>query len=241
MNGDVTAAPRPGPGLRISIAFLVVATLLVLPALVQVVRSAVHTLRSPAVSTPAVIQRHLGEGRYVVFERTGTRRGGGGVTFSTGHTVTMSPEEVSVVGPEGRVPVSFMTSNQTVTRGSAIYTGALRFDTPRAGNYVIGIGGPPRRVLVARSIGDTFADVGGWWAVGALGVTVWMVGVAMLVIGVIRRNRVDALQRRVLVPSGPWPPMAPPVLPPAGWYPDPGGEPGRQRYWDGSVWTDHLS
>lgn len=27
-------------------------------------------------------------------------------------------------------------------------------------------------------------------------------------------------------------------LPPAGWYPSPGGVPGQQRYWDGAAWTD---
>lgn len=29
-------------------------------------------------------------------------------------------------------------------------------------------------------------------------------------------------------------------LPPAGWYPDPTGGQGRLRFWDGSVWTEHL-
>jgi hypothetical protein len=29
-------------------------------------------------------------------------------------------------------------------------------------------------------------------------------------------------------------------LPPAGWYPDPGGSPGLLRYWDGSVWQEGL-
>jgi uncharacterized RDD family membrane protein YckC len=28
-------------------------------------------------------------------------------------------------------------------------------------------------------------------------------------------------------------------LPPAGWYPDPSGDPG-QRWWDGERWTDHV-
>ena len=27
---------------------------------------------------------------------------------------------------------------------------------------------------------------------------------------------------------------------PAGWYPDPSGQPG-QRYFDGTNWTDHVS
>ena len=34
------------------------------------------------------------------------------------------------------------------------------------------------------------------------------------------------------------PPSAAP-LPPAGWYPDPGGT-SQQRYWDGNTWTEHL-
>jgi uncharacterized membrane protein YhaH (DUF805 family) len=43
-------------------------------------------------------------------------------------------------------------------------------------------------------------------------------------------------------PTGP--PTTPPPstdLPPAGWFPAPGGPPGQQRYWDGSKWTDHFS
>ncbi len=44
------------------------------------------------------------------------------------------------------------------------------------------------------------------------------------------------------LPSPP-PRAAPPVLPPAGWFPDPRPDPAgpsRQRYWDGSAWTDHY-
>ena len=33
--------------------------------------------------------------------------------------------------------------------------------------------------------------------------------------------------------------MTTPPPPPAGWYPDPSGVPGRQRYFDGKQWTEH--
>jgi len=39
-------------------------------------------------------------------------------------------------------------------------------------------------------------------------------------------------------PAGPPPPTPP--LPPAGWYADPAGRPGTQRWWDGLGWSDHL-
>jgi len=40
-------------------------------------------------------------------------------------------------------------------------------------------------------------------------------------------------------PPDPIPEPAPPPLPPANWYPDPDGS-ARQRYWDGSAWTEHY-
>ena len=44
-------------------------------------------------------------------------------------------------------------------------------------------------------------------------------------------------------PPPPPPPAQPPppsVGPPPGWYPDPSGDPGRQRYFDGQRWTENY-
>ena len=34
--------------------------------------------------------------------------------------------------------------------------------------------------------------------------------------------------------------VVPPLVPPAGWYPDP-SNPSGQRYWDGAQWTEHAA
>lgn len=41
-------------------------------------------------------------------------------------------------------------------------------------------------------------------------------------------------------PPTPEPDLDPRKLPPAGWYPDPAGDTGAQRWWDGRGWTFHL-
>jgi hypothetical protein len=42
------------------------------------------------------------------------------------------------------------------------------------------------------------------------------------------------------VPGGEAPTSTVPEQPPSGWFPSPEGPPGRQRYWDGTAWTDHY-
>lgn len=58
-------------------------------------------------------------------------------------------------------------------------------------------------------------------------------------------GQVDYVLRRVTGGTPKAAPAAPPVPPPpagppAGWYPDASGQPGLQRYWDGSAWTEHV-
>jgi hypothetical protein len=46
-------------------------------------------------------------------------------------------------------------------------------------------------------------------------------------------------QAQLIPPRAPAPPVAAAATPAAGWFPDPSGS-GRQRYWDGERWTEHL-
>lgn len=70
----------------------------------------------------------------------------------------------------------------------------------------------------------------------------------------MRCNRKEGERLRSLILSGingeleapkqtaaPEAPPPPPPSVPAGWYPDPHGQAGLQRYWDGSRWTEHTA
>ena len=53
-------------------------------------------------TTPVDARMQMTAGRYFVYEPTGTRAGGGGVTVIRGHDVTVTPAMVFVVAPDGR-------------------------------------------------------------------------------------------------------------------------------------------
>lgn len=49
-----------------------------------------------------------------------------------------------------------------------------------------------------------------------------------------RQDKAAAYRERNAVGQQPWWP----TLPPAGWYPDPAGDPRQRRHWDGRQWTE---
>ena len=68
-----------------------------------------------------------------------------------------------------------------------------------------------------------------------------------LTLDIPKEDAEELAARASLGASTPMDPVAPPlpaaaaepVLPPAGWYPDPAGSNG-QRYWDGRTWTESV-
>ena len=158
------------------------------------------------VAAPGSTQLHLRVGKYVLYERTGTRRGGSGFTFTNNGPLTIGPGQVQVTGPNGEpVPVGTLGNvSETITRGSRIYTGAVSFRSRAAGDYIVKVESEPRDVIVARSIGDTFAAIAGWFVVAILGGLVVAIGVVLLIIGIVRRGR--ASNAAGMSAGAPWPP-----------------------------------
>jgi hypothetical protein len=162
------------------------ALLRVAPAMVRSVGS------SRRIAAPGESRVHLAAGRHLIFERTGTKSGGGGFTLTRSHGITLSQDQVSVTTASGAplkvdVPTGAV---ETITLDSRIYTGAIGFRTPADGDYIIRIDtDEERELLVAHSIGDTFASVAGWFAVGLAAAFIGLLGVVLLIVGEVRRNR----------------------------------------------------
>jgi hypothetical protein len=178
-------------------------------------------LTSDAVSLPTTFERHLDAGDYEVFQRTGTRDAGSGLFGSEEAPTTIRPGDVQVIGPDGSpvyVDLADVTGD-TLTRGHAVYTGAVRFRAPTSGTYRISITaeGGFAEAIVTATIGEAFRRAVGWLLTLVAGALVALTGVVLLIVGATRRHRVV----------------------PAGWYADPGGT-GRLRWWDGTAWTPHL-
>jgi hypothetical protein len=207
----------------LALAALVVCGIKALP---RTVSEASDVLRSPARTTPINQGIELHRGQYTIFELTGRQSGGGGLTFSENGFTTFAPDDVHVTDASGQpaavTPLGAVA--ERLTRGSDIYTGALHIQVPATGRYQVQIlSVTPETLVIAPSLGSTFAAISGWLVVGGISVVILFIGLVLLLRGVSIGRALGAA----------------PNWPPAGWYADP-SVPGRGRYWDGRAWTPYL-
>jgi len=175
---------------------------------------------------PGEQAKELDPGSYVVFARIGST--------SVQETVgtPFRPNAITITGPDGSsVPVRRLAGTQRLTLGTDVFAGVAGFDAPTGGRYVVRISEGSGTALVSGDIASTvIGGVGGIFGF-VIGIFLGFIGLALLIAGLVRRLVRPSAARVGAVP-------APALMPPAGWYPDP-GRPGAQRYWDGTTWTEH--
>ncbi len=236
MRGAPSAdVPREGWLRRIGWARRVLAIVVVVSfavaafAWVRVVSSAFGALTQTPMSTPGSAEYTFGTGRYAVFERTGSQRGGGGITFTQNGFPELRPSDVTVTGPSGPVRTRLMDSNETINRNQAIYTGVVEFEVTEPGRYQVGVDRVTTEVIVTRRLFDGQASnlvlglASGFVFVTAAGALV----ISSIVVGVRRRRPVRVAWASTAAAPPPWGTAAPPAwgaappAPPAGPVPPP--------------------
>ncbi len=232
-NPTTSARSRPpGPRLLTSLVVIGVGLVVGVVSVVAIAIPLVGAFTSPAYAVPGDLHVHLHHARYTVYQHSGTRSTFGPFTSDRLAIGRIDPSALSVTASDGtNVPVSDDANVETLTCGSAVYTGTLVFNVPADGEYDLAFtNSNATTVVVARSLSDALHDALGWFAAGALGAAVVVGGVAMLIVGATRRGRAKRAGYGGWGAPPPWgwpgPRWGPgPPPPPAGPPPGPGVAP----------------
>jgi hypothetical protein len=168
---------------------MVLGVVIGIASVIAIVVPLVGTFTSPVYTVPGDFQLHLKHARYTVYQHSGTRSGFG--SRRDAFLNQIPPSSVRVTAPDGSlVPLSFDDNGETITRGSAIYSGSLVFDAPAGGTYDIRFDNTSTTtVIIARSIRDAIRSVIVWFGTAALGGILLVTGLVLLIVGATRRGR----------------------------------------------------
>ena len=177
-----------GPSRRASLAVLLAGTALFIVAASVVVPDFLDAVHGPRISVPGERSLELDEGTWVLYQHTGSRSGGGGITFDQNRSVTLHPEHVTITGPAAVEVQGRGFGTETITWGSRTYTDAVRFVAPVAGRYRIELRGEPGgEVVMARPVTHTFR-LWPWFLAGLAATVLVVAGVVMWLVGAANRR-----------------------------------------------------
>ncbi|MBV9871436.1 MAG: DUF2510 domain-containing protein [Frankiaceae bacterium] len=226
---------KPGPKLSLSLALIVLGTILGITGLALTIKNVAHNFNGTVYTTPNPISRQFDTGTFEVFFEEP----------ANGGTPDLSASDVIVTGSDGTTVDTFDRSgsaNETIGRGNTNYDGVVEFKITSPGEYTVAVKNHDgQNYFVTNTFADLAKGAAGWIVMMVVGMITGFVGVVLLIVGIVRRRRA----RRPLAPYGGGFPAQQPyqapaaTAPPPGWYPDP-SIPGSQRYWDGTKWTDQT-
>lgn len=235
-------SPRQGTGAIVTgVVLLLVGIVIAVAGFVGLVSTASRLIPGlgTAHTTPAEFTQTFDAGTtYAVYE---TATSGSG-TPDDPYLGNVAPGDIVVTASDGSTVVVTDAPSfaQTVTSGSRTYVVVATFDPPVTTDYVVSVTTEGSTVVVAPALTEVTRSLA-WLAPLGIGALVGLIGVIVLIAGLVRRSsRQPAAVPGWPGPGGPTARYPAPVLPPAGWYPDP-ERPGGQRYWDGSGWSEHRA
>ncbi len=199
MSQPIVTAPPSRAGrvpLVLGIVFIVLGVLGGIGSVVGLVSAAVKAsdaLTSSVYSTPMDQQLQLTPGSYLVYERVDAPLDGG--SFQG----TLTSSDVSVTGPDGSaLAVSDPTLLEYVKRGGVRYDSAAAFEVPTAGTYDVKISGDQAtHVIVGHRIASIVTQAGPWVGGVALFALLFVAGVILLIVGLVKRSRARKAQQVV--------------------------------------------
>lgn len=173
---------------------------------------------------PGSVEQTLEPGTYSLYERVDTPVG-------QQILVTLDPDQVTVTGPQGSVPVTCVScgaSVTTVNAGQQSYQAVVSFRVADPGTYRIRVVGQGQEIVVGPSVTQTLGSSATAFGLSAIGGLLALAGAIWLIVELVTGGR-----RKAPIPTvGAAPETA------GGWYPDP-DDPDQLRWWDGTQWTEN--
>lgn len=171
-----------GPKLWVALTCIGTGVVLGVVSLVVLATAFIDSLSGPRFDVPGSAALDLDSGTWVVYERTGTSTGAGGIDVTNNGFVTIAPGDITVDGPAPVEVSRGSFTSETVTLNSRVYTGVARLEVEQSGRYTMTVAGPGEpslggEVLIARPITDVF----GKWPF----ILLLVVGVGLVIVGAV--------------------------------------------------------